>query len=57
MVASQHYRYLLRELVNIADGSRRNSNADMVKVVKPYSSAELEAVADYMSRLPPPARQ
>jgi cytochrome c553 len=57
MVASQHYRYLLRELVNIADGSRRNSNADMVKVVKPYSSAELEAVADHMSRLPPPARQ
>jgi cytochrome c553 len=56
MVAAQHYRYLLRELVNIGDGSRRNSHADMVKVVKPYSQAELEAVADHMSRLPPPSR-
>jgi cytochrome c553 len=56
MVAAQHYRYVLRELVNIGDGSRRNSNPDMVKVVKPYSKAELEAVADHMSRLSPPAR-
>ena len=55
MVAAQHYRYLLRELVHIGDGSRRNSQADMVKVIKPYSQAELEAVADHMSRLPPPA--
>jgi cytochrome c553 len=55
MVAAQHYRYLLRELVHIGDGSRRNSQAEMVKVVKPYSQAELEAVADHMSRLPPPA--
>ena len=54
-VAAQHYRYLLRELVHIGDGSRRNSQAEMVKVVKPYSQAELEAVADHMSRLPPPA--
>jgi cytochrome c553 len=56
MVAAQHYRYLLRELVNIGDGSRRNSNADMVKVIKPFSQAELEAVADHMSRQAPPAR-
>jgi cytochrome c553 len=56
MVAAQHYRYLLRELVNIGDGSRKNSQADMVRVIKPYSQAELEAVADHMSRLPPPSR-
>jgi cytochrome c553 len=56
MVAAQHYRYLLRELVNIGDGSRRNSHAAMVKVIKPYSQAELEAVADHMSRQPPPTR-
>jgi cytochrome c553 len=56
MVAAQHYRYLLRELINIRDGSRKNSHADMVKVIKPYSQAELDAVADYMSRLPPPSR-
>jgi cytochrome c553 len=56
MVAAQHYRYLLRELVNIGDGSRKNSQAAMVRVIKPYSQAELEAVADHMSRLPPPSR-
>jgi cytochrome c553 len=55
MVAAQHYRYLLRELVHIGDGSRGNSQAEMVKVVKPYSQVELKAVADHMSRLPPPA--
>jgi len=56
MVAAQHYRYLLRELVNIGDGSRRNSHAEMVKVIKSYAQAELDAVADHMSRLPPPVR-
>ena len=42
--------------INIGDGSRKNSHADMVKVLKPYSQAQLEAVADHMSRLPPPGR-
>jgi len=27
----------------------------MVKVIKPYREADLEALADYMSSLPPPA--
>lgn len=54
MVAAQHYRYLLRELNYIRDGDRSNSNPDMVKVIKPYSSGDLEALADYMAQLPPP---
>jgi cytochrome c553 len=53
-VAAQHYRYLLRELVNIGNGARKNSRAEMVAVIMPYSQAQLEAVADHMSRLPPP---
>lgn len=56
MVAAQHYRYLLREVIAIRDGTRGNSDAEMVKLVKPYSPAEIEAVADFMSQLPPPAR-
>jgi len=55
MVAAQHYRYLLRELHYIRDGDRGNSNPDMVVVIKPYREAELDALADYMSSLPPPA--
>ena len=56
MVAAQHYRYLLRELQFIRDGDRSNSNPDMVKVIKPYSTADLEALADYMAQLAPPKK-
>jgi cytochrome c553 len=56
MVAAQHYRYLLRELHYIRDGDRGNSNPEMVKVIKPYHDAEMEALADYMAQLPPPQK-
>lgn len=56
-IAGQHYRYLLREGMLIRDGGRRNANPDMVKAIRNYSDADLEAVSDYMSRLPgPPSR-
>jgi cytochrome c553 len=54
MVAAQHYSYLLRGLEMIRDGGRGNSNAEMVAVVKPYTPADLQAVADYLAQLPPP---
>ncbi len=54
MVAAQHYRYLLREVTFIRDGDRRNSNPDMVSVIKAYTPSELEAVSDYMASLPAP---
>jgi cytochrome c553 len=56
MVAAQHYRYLLREVNFIRDGDRRNANPDMVKVIKPYTQADLDAVADYMAQMPPPPK-
>lgn len=56
MVAAQHYRYLLREVKFIRDGDRRNSNPDMVSVIKNYRTSDLEAVADYMAQLPPPTK-
>jgi cytochrome c553 len=54
MLAAQHYRYLLREMQLIRDGHRGNSNPAMVQLVKGYPLADFEAVADYLSRLPPP---
>jgi cytochrome c553 len=54
MVAGQHYKYLLREVRFIRDADRGNANPDMIKVVKPYSDADIEAVADYMAALPLP---
>lgn len=48
----QHYRYMLREMIDIRDGTRGNSSPRMVEIVKPLTTAELEAVGDYISRLP-----
>jgi cytochrome c553 len=53
VVAAQHYRYLLRELKFIRDGDRRNANPEMVQLTKPYTGADLEALADYMAQMPP----
>jgi cytochrome c553 len=54
MVAAQHFKYLQREVTFIRDGDRRNSNPDMVKVIKAYTPTEIEAVSDYMASLVPP---
>jgi cytochrome c553 len=56
MVAAQHYLYMLRQMEQIKDGKRRNAHPKMVKVIKTHSEAELQALADYMSRLPAPSR-
>lgn len=56
LLAGQHYRYLLRQAMDIRDGRRRNSNPNMVRVIKPYTDKEIDAVVDYMSRLPRPSR-
>jgi cytochrome c553 len=57
MVAAQHYKYLLREVRYIRDGDRRNANPDMIKLIASYSLTDMQAVADYMSQLPPPKRR
>lgn len=51
-VNGQHYRYLLHEMIAIRDGSRGNAYPKMVEIVKPLANAQLDALADYMSRLP-----
>ncbi len=52
-VAAQHHEYLVREVIAIRDGTRGNSDPEMVQLVKGYGQADIEAVADHMSRLPP----
>jgi len=47
----QHHAYLVRQLKWIRDGYRKNSNELMVKELKNLSDNELNAVADYISRL------
>lgn len=52
VIANQHYGYLLRELKYISAGTRGNSHPDMVKAISRFTQEDLEAVADYLSRLP-----
>ncbi len=54
-LSGQHFKYLVREITYIRDGQRRNANPKMVEQIKPYSNADIEAVADYVSRIPPSA--
>jgi cytochrome c553 len=56
MVAAQHFKYLQREVTYIRDGDRRNSNPDMVKVIKSYTPTDIEAVSDFMASLAPPIK-
>jgi cytochrome c553 len=51
VLAGQHYPYLVRQTREIRDGMRGNANRDMAKVARSYSDADIEAVADYLSRL------
>jgi cytochrome c553 len=52
VIAAQHYGYLKREMDYIQRGVRGNSHPDMVKAIKSYSHLDIEAMADYLSRLP-----
>ncbi len=52
VVAAQHYEYLRRELDFIQKGTRGNSHPKMVKAIERYTPEDMEAVSDYMSRMP-----
>jgi len=47
----QHHTYLLRQLEWIRDGYRKNANPVMLEKIKSLSNDELNAIADYLSRL------
>jgi cytochrome c553 len=47
----QHYAYLLRRIQWIGSGNKKNSKPIMVIRTKSLSAKEMEAVADYISRM------
>jgi len=51
VVAGQHYLYLVRQIRNIRDGARGNANRTMRRELRGYTDADIDAVADYISRL------
>lgn len=53
-VSGQHYKYLLREAIDIRDGRRANAYPRMREIVKSLSDSQLSELADVMSRFPLP---
>jgi cytochrome c553 len=56
VIAGQHYQYLMRQLIEIRDGTRRNSDPDMVKALKKFSDDDRVAVSAYMASLIMPGK-
>jgi cytochrome c553 len=54
-IQGQHYEYLLRQLKWIQNGRRKNANKEMVRRIKKMKPETLSILADYISRISPPA--
>ena len=50
-IAGQHYRYLVRQIIDISGGRRANANPAMSAAVADFSARDVANVADYVSRL------
>lgn len=48
---NQHYSYLLQQMRALADGHRRNIDPDLDRFLASIKEDEMEATADYLSRL------
>jgi cytochrome c553 len=48
----QHYRYVVRQLIDIAGARRGNAHPGMVEAITDMSARDVAGVSDYVSRLP-----
>ncbi len=53
----QHHAYLVRQMLWIRDGFRKNGNALMVEKLKPMTDEQISQLADYISRMPAPVTE
>lgn len=53
LLQGQHYEYVLRQMRWIVNGQRKNGDAEMAEQLRSFSSKDMEAVADYISRIKP----
>jgi cytochrome c553 len=57
LIQGQHYRYLVRQFEWIRAGKRRNADPEMIEQIKSFTSRDVSAVMDHVSRLRPPAER
>jgi cytochrome c553 len=53
---NQHYRYLLKEMRNLASGHRFNVDDELVRFLSSLKQDEMQGLADYLSRMQGPVR-
>jgi cytochrome c553 len=53
---NQHYRYLVKEMRNLAAGHRFNVDEDLARFMKNLKADEMQGLADYLSRMHGPVR-
>jgi cytochrome c553 len=52
----QHYSYLVRQMERLAEGARHNVDENLQRFLKSFDAEEIDAVADYLSRLQGPGK-
>lgn len=52
-LAGQHFEYLRRQIYNAIDDERAGFTSSHVRLLRQLHQEDIEAVADYLSRLPP----
>ena len=50
-LTNQHFPYLVREMIWIRDKVRKNADPAMVEILAEFSKEDIQAVADYLSRI------
>jgi cytochrome c553 len=53
---NQHYRYLVKEMRNLAAGHRFNVDDDLARLLRNLKADEIQGLADYLSRMQGPVR-
>jgi cytochrome c553 len=53
---NQHYRYLIKEMRNLAAGHRFNLDDDLARFLRSLKADEMQGLADYLSRMQGPVR-
>lgn len=53
---NQHYRYLVKEMRNLAAGHRFNVDEDLARFLRSLKADEMQGLADYLSRMQGPVR-
>ena len=53
----QHYRYVVRQLIDIAGARRGNAHPGMVAAIESFSARDVASVADFVSRMSGPGEK